>query len=308
MIEENWLEGVIALPSGLLSHTSAPINAVILNKEKSGSYIKFLNARSFEFAEPLLKTKYRLRNVQQIIREFNSLSSSDYSRDIAPSRIEENDYNLSPARYVLTDDDRKLSNFLFQFREAPLKELVEFIRPQALSHDDSSDLTFSEYGLTNVNDINHLNGKPRLVKVSKRLKKRAEKQRIQANDVLVVCRGAVGKVAFVPEGIEENAVANQAFTILRVKPGCRRMTPKALFQYFLSEFGKYQLTSLATGTTSLMLSSNEIQSMKVPGFETSQLEVLGVAHDQITEKFVQIEALRTEIENANKTTFEAITS
>ena len=34
MIEENWLEGVIALPNGLLSHTSAPINAVILNKEK----------------------------------------------------------------------------------------------------------------------------------------------------------------------------------------------------------------------------------------------------------------------------------
>ena len=86
------------------------------------------------------------------------------------------------------------------------------------------------------------------------------------------------------------------------------MTPKALFQYFLTEFGKYQLTSLATGTTSLMLSSNDIQSMKVPGFETSQLEMLGVAHDQITEKFVQIEALRTEIENANKTTFEAITS
>lgn len=308
MIEENWLEGVIALPSGLLSHTSAPINAVILNKEKSGSYVKFLNARSFEFAAPLSKSKNRLRNIQQIIREYSSVSSSDYSIDIAPSRIEENDYNLSPARYVFTDDDRKLSNFLSQFREAPLKELVEFIRPQALSHDDSSGVTFFEYGLSNLNDINHLTGEARIVKVSKHLKKRAEKQRIQANDVLVVCRGAVGKVAFVPEGIEENAVANQAFTILRVKPGCRRMTPKALFQYFLSEFGKYQLTSLATGTTSLMLSSNDIQSMKVPRFETSQLEVLGVAHDQITEKFVQIEALRTEIENANKKALEAIIS
>ena len=57
-----------------------------------------------------------------------------------------------------------------------------------------------------------------------------------------------------------------------------------------------------------MLSSNDIQSMKVPGFDKPQLEVLGVAHDQITERFLQIEALRTDIENANKTTFEAITS
>jgi type I restriction enzyme M protein len=308
VLEKNWLEGVIALPAGLLSHTSAPINAIILNKEKNCTYVRFINARTGEFVEPLSKTKNRLQNIQTIVSEFESFSIGDHTADTGTYEIEDNEYNLSPTRYVLSEGDKKFHDFLTHFRKAPLKELVEFIRPQSLSHDDRSDVTFSEYGLNNLNDINHLEGKARIVKVNKRLKKRAEKQHIQANDVLVVCRGAVGKVAFVPEGIEDNAVANQAFTILRIKQGCRRMTPKALFQYLSSEFGKYQLTSLATGTTSLMLSSKDIQSMVVPGFEKPQLEVLGIAHDQTKEKYEQIEALRTEIKNVHKTTIKAIAS
>lgn len=308
MIEENWLEGVIALPSGLLSHTSSPINAIILNKEKNSAYVRFLDARTDEFVEPLSKTKNRLQNIQTIVGEFNSFSIGDHTADVRPYEIEENEYNLSPARYILTDEDRKLYDFLSHFREAPLKELVDFIRPQALSHDEDSDITFREYGVNDLNDINHLAGKPHVIKLNKRQKKRAEKHRIQPNDVLVVCRGAVGKVGFVPEDIQEDAVANQAFTILRVKEGCRRMTPKALFQYFSSEFGKYQLTSLATGTTSLMLSSNDIQSMIVPGFEKTQLEVLAIAHEQTVEKHKQIEALQAEITKMQKTTIEAIAS
>ncbi|MDO6536260.1 N-6 DNA methylase [Alteromonas stellipolaris] len=307
IFDNNWLEGVISLPTGLLSHKSTPINILILNKEKNHDFVRFYDARTDHFAEPISKTKNRLKNVKQIISEFQQFGLSDNAIDVPEDEIENNDYNLAPSRYVSSEKDREFHDFLSHFRKAPLRELVDFIRPQSLSHDECGEATFYEYGVNNLNDINLLSGKPRTLKVNKRKQKRADRHKIKPNDVLVVCRGAVGKVGFVPEDIEDNAVANQAFTILRIKEGCRRMTPQALFQYLSSEYGKYQLTSLATGTSSLMLSSNDIHSMTVPAFEKVQQEEIAVAHQQTVDIYKRIEVLQVEIANIQKDTFERMT-
>ncbi|WP_445428793.1 N-6 DNA methylase [Alishewanella sp. HL-SH05] len=295
VIESNWLEGVIALPSGLLNHTSISVNAMVFNKTRPNQSIKFLNASTDAFIEKLSKARGKLRNAKLIVKEFTSHSDGDNSTSVKPDKVFKNEYNLSPARYVKSCADKKFEAFMSHFKSAQLKELVDIFRPQALQHDESGDTVLHEYGANNLNDINHLSGEPRVVRVNRHQLKRIEKQKVQPNDVLVVCRGAVGKAGYVPEGIKGNALVNQAFTILRVKPGCRRMSPQALFQYLSSEYGKHQLTSLATGTSAPMLSSKDIQALTVPAFSKVQQEAFAVAHQQAIEKQEKIDTLQKEL-------------
>ena len=295
VIDNNWLEGVIALPSGLLNHTSISVNALVFNKTRSNRYIKFFNASSDAFIEKLSKARGKLKNAELIIKEFISYSDGDNSTSIKPDKVFENECNLSPARYVKSGADKKFAAFMSHFKPSPLTELVDIFRPQALQHDESGETVLHEYGVNNLNDIGHLCGEPRVVKVKRQQLKRIAKQKIQPHDVLVVCRGAVGKVGYVPERLKDNALVNQAFTILRIKPGCRRMSPQALFQYLSSEYGKHQLTSLATGTSAPMLSSKDIQALIVPAFSKEQQETFAVAHQQTIEKQEKIDTLQKEL-------------
>jgi type I restriction enzyme M protein len=297
IVENEWLEGVIALPRGLLTHISVDISLVILNSSKTSLTVKFMDASSKTFTRKLSKTRNQLCNVQELLDIYYNPHNYDDDLIVYSSMYEiaDTDYNLSPARYLKSKDDRKLDEFLSGFKTAALSELVDIIRPQALQNKEEGNEAFNEYGLNNLNDIDHLVGSPRRLTLDSRQSKRATKQLILPNDVLVVCRGAVGKVGFVPDNIKDNALANQAFAILRVKPLCRRMSPKALFQYLSSDYGKYQLSSLATGTTSLMLSSKDLSSMVVPALNKAQQEVMAIAHQQATDKQNTIEVLQKEL-------------
>ncbi|GAC20294.1 N-6 DNA methylase [Paraglaciecola arctica] len=296
IVENEWLEGVIALPRGLLTHISVDISLVILNSSKTSLSVKFMDASSEAFTRKLSKTLSQLCNVQQLLDIYNN--PHNYDDEIVYSskyEIADTGYNLSPARYVKSEDDRKLDEFLSGFKTAKLCELVDIIRPQSVQHNEEGNETFKEYGINNLDGIGYLAGNPRLLMLDRQKSKRAKKQMIEPNDVLVVCRGAVGRVGFVPDKIGDNALANQAFAILRVKPLCRRMSPKALFQYLSSDYGKYQLSSLATGTTSLMLSSKDLSSMIVPALNKAQQEVMAIAHQQAIDKQKSIDILQKEL-------------
>ena len=306
IIEKNWLEGVISLPSGLLNKTSPPLSMMILNKQKQNENIQFVNAISDQFQEPLSKSKNQLKNANQIVSEFINFKNGLHSANVKVKTIKKNHYNLSPARYVTSKADEHLNDFLNKFKEAPLDELVTFSRPQSLANDEQASSVFYEYGLNNLNEINHLSGSARVVKIKTSRLERVKSNMIKPFDVLVVCRGAVGKVGFVPEDIPKNAVANQAFVILRIKEGCRRMTPQALFQYFKSEYGQYQLSSLATGTTSPSLASNDIKSLILPKFEKLHLGVLDNAHQKEMELQSQLDSVRKQMQNNSNDAFKSL--
>jgi len=288
MIENNWLEGVIALPTGLLSDKSIGINVLVLNKAASHRRIKFLDASGDKFFRKLSKNQKQLVGIESILKAYGSLSDTHELVQVLPYEVEENEYNLSPSRYVSSEEDKKLYTFLSSLKTDRLDKLVDIIRPQALMDDEQGHQLFHEYGLSSLNEIGHLTGQPRVVSVNKKQVKRAEKQQIQPNDVLVVCKGGVGQVGFVPDNIKQPAVANQAFAILRVKERCRRMTPEALFQYLLSDYGKYHLKSLATGTTSLILSSKDLSNITVPALNKEQQRILEETHRQVVEKHKKI--------------------
>ncbi|MBL4244675.1 N-6 DNA methylase [Vibrio fluvialis] len=299
VVNRNWLKAVIALPSNLLSLTSIPVSIMVFDKHKVNDSVLFIDASSRHFIDKSSRVRNKLTNNEQILSIYNSFDNSEFSKLCSIEDIEAMDYNLSPSRYVLTNEDMKLKHFLEQYPTAKLSELVEIVRPQALKHDADAEVEYIEHNLTSLNTIGQLEGDGKLIKVSTKDVVKAEKQKIQAGDVLVSCRGAVGRVALIDDRIEDNVIASQAFAILRLKPHVNNLSSVALYQYFTSEFGQQQLSSLVTGTTAQMLSAKDLSNMNIPVFSAEKLAELEAVRLKVIEVHQKILGLQKEIEQIN---------
>jgi type I restriction enzyme M protein len=299
VVNRNWLKAVIALPSNLLSLTSIPVSIMVFDKHKVNDSVLFIDASSSHFIDKSSRVRNKLTNNEQILSIYNSFDNSEFSKLCSIEDIEAMDYNLSPSRYVLTNEDMKLKHFLEQYPTAKLSELVEIVRPQALKHDADAEVEYIEHNLTSLNTIGQLEGDGKLIKVSTKDVVKAEKQKIQAGDVLVSCRGAVGRVALIDDSIEDNVIASQAFAILRLKPHVNNLSSVALYQYLTSEFGQQQLSSLVTGTTAQMLSAKDLSNMNIPVFSAEKLAELEAVRLKVIEVHKKILGLQKEIEQIN---------
>lgn len=300
MIANNWVQAVVALPSHLLPHTSISISALILDKKNTNDIVTFIDASGEEFSEKSSRTRRKLVNTDKIINALNSRDDTQISVRVPAKQIIANDYNLSPARYVLSEDEKVLEHFLESHQTAKLEDLVDIIRPQAVKHDDAGVELFTEYNVSNLNGIGQISKQGKVINVLKNDLNRTEKQTIQQNDVLVVCKGAVGKIGIVETQLSSNAIASQAFSILRVKPHINGITPTALFQYLNSKYGQLQLASLVTGTTSLMLSAKDLSSMLIPLLPANKIKQANQVRIDVIEAFKKIEQAKLEIKILNK--------
>lgn len=299
VVNHNMIKAVISLPANLVARTGIPISVLVLDKRKTCNTIKFIDASSDVFTDKSSRTRNRLNNIDRILEAYNSSENTDISVHASPQEIKDNEYNLSPSRYVLSENDKELSSYLSQFKTAKLEELVEIVRPQALKHTESGEEIYYEYNLSNLDEIGFIQGEGKKICVDQNDIAKAKKQTIKASDVLVVCKGAVGKVGFAGGEIEFNAIASQAFSILRVKPHISSITAEALYQYLASKYGQLQLSSLATGTSALMLSAKDLNTLEVPLFTTEKLNQIKAVRQQIIDTNKQIQSLRSDIKRLN---------
>ncbi|TOF36174.1 hypothetical protein CGJ24_15660 [Vibrio parahaemolyticus] len=299
VLEGNWLKAVIALPSNLLDSTSIPLSIVVFDKHKTNDSVLFIDASGEHFIDKASRVRNKLANSEQIRSIYNAFENSEFSKVCSIAEIEAMDYNLSPSRYVLTNEDVVLKQFLEQYPTAKLSELVEIVRPQAVKHDADADAEYIEHNLTSLNTIGQLEGAGKKIKVASKEIAKVEKQKIQAGDVLVSCRGAVGRVALIDDSIEDNVIASQAFAILRLKPQVNNLSSVALYQYLTSAFGQQQLSSLVTGTTAQMLSAKDLSNMDVPVFSAEKLAEFEMVRFNVIEVHQKILGLQKEIEQIN---------
>lgn len=299
VLEKNWLKAVISLPSNLLSSTSIPLSIVVFDKQKTNNSILFIDASSKHFIDKSSRVRNKLTNIEQIQSIYNAFESSEFSKVCSIADIEAMDYNLSPSRYILTEEDMKLKQFLKQYSTVKLFELVEIVRPQAVKHSADAEAEYIEHNLTSLNTIGQLEGNGKRVKVAAKDIAKVEKQKILEGDVLVSCRGSVGRVALVDDTIEDNLIASQAFAILRLKPYVDKLLSVALYQYLISEFGQQQLSGLVTGTTAQMLSAKDLSNIDIPVFSSEKLAELELVRLNVLEAHQKIIELQKDIEEIN---------
>lgn len=105
ILEDDLLEAVVGLPSGLFYGTGIPACLLIINKNKTADRkgkVLFINGE-LEFEEGKNQNKLRDRDIIKIVHTFDTFTSiKRYSRVVTLADIAENDYNLNIRRYADT--------------------------------------------------------------------------------------------------------------------------------------------------------------------------------------------------------------
>ncbi len=108
LIDNNYVDCVIQLPSNLFYGTSIATCIMVLKKSKPENSTLFIDA-SNEFVKVTNNNKLMQDNMDKIIEAFRTREDIEhFSRLVPNSEIEEQDYNLSVSTYVEQKDTREV--------------------------------------------------------------------------------------------------------------------------------------------------------------------------------------------------------
>lgn len=105
LIDDNYLEAVVGLPTNLFFGTGIPAAILIFNKAKKNENTLFIDA-SKAYEDGKKQNKLRPEDIEKIVDAYRDFTEIEkYSHVAALSEIQENDYNLNIPRYVDTFEE-----------------------------------------------------------------------------------------------------------------------------------------------------------------------------------------------------------
>ncbi len=108
LVDNNFVETVIALAPNLFYGTSIAVNILVLSKHKSDNTTQFIDATSL-FKKETNNNVLTDEDISQIINLFSDKKDVDYlAQSVDNSQIAKNDYNLSVSSYVEAKDTREV--------------------------------------------------------------------------------------------------------------------------------------------------------------------------------------------------------
>ena len=112
LVDNNFVETVIALPPNLFYGTTIAVNILVLSKHKMDTKTQFINASGPGFFRK--ETNNNVldeEHIREIIKIFDQKEDIEaIAKSIDNKRIAENDYNLSVSSYVEAKETRKEIN------------------------------------------------------------------------------------------------------------------------------------------------------------------------------------------------------
>lgn len=110
LIDNNFVETIIALAPNLFYGTSIAVNIMVLSKNKLDTKVQFIDASSKEFYKKETNNNILTeKNIEDIIRLFSSKEDKAYiSKSVDRDEIANADYNLSVSSYVEAKDTREV--------------------------------------------------------------------------------------------------------------------------------------------------------------------------------------------------------
>jgi len=123
LIDNNFIDCIIQLPSNLFYGTSIATCIMVLKRSKTDNRTLFIDA-SEEFVKVTNNNKLTDENIARIVDEYVSRTDEEhFSRCVPYEEIAENDYNLSVSTYVEPEDTREVIDIVKL--NAEIEEIVE---------------------------------------------------------------------------------------------------------------------------------------------------------------------------------------
>ena len=110
LVDNNFVETVISLPSNLFYGTSIAVNILVLSKHKNDATTQFIDASGEDFFKKETNNNVLLpEHIKRIVEIFGNKEEVQYvATSVDNAKIAENDYNLSVSSYVEAEDKREV--------------------------------------------------------------------------------------------------------------------------------------------------------------------------------------------------------
>lgn len=110
LVDNNFVESVISLPSNLFYGTSIAVNILVLSKHKTEPKTQFIDASGEDFFKKETNNNVLLpEHIDRIVEIFGNKEEVQYvATCVDNAKIAENDYNLSVSSYVEAEDKREI--------------------------------------------------------------------------------------------------------------------------------------------------------------------------------------------------------
>jgi len=107
LIEENFLDAVVGLPTNLFFGTGIPAAILIFNKSRKTKDVLFIDA-SHEYQEGKKQNTLRVQDIEKAVDAYKKFETVEkYSYRASIDEIKENDFNLNIPRYVDTFEEEE---------------------------------------------------------------------------------------------------------------------------------------------------------------------------------------------------------
>ena len=127
LVDNNFVETVIALAPNLFYGTSIAVNIMVLSKHKTDTKIQFIDASGEEFYKKETNNNVLTEeHIEAIIQLFANKEDKEYiSKSVDNDKVAEENYNLSVSSYVDAKDTREVIDI--QALNADIKKTVSNI-------------------------------------------------------------------------------------------------------------------------------------------------------------------------------------
>ena len=301
LVKRNWLDAVVALPSGAHAATNLEGLLLVLKQERvAGTPIKMIAAH--ELLNPSRAKSGKVwdaNGVKELAQILNNKSEYSYARLITAEELEENSFSLQVNRYLHSEGDLMLQRYLDSRTTVQLGDLAEIKRPVAsLGRQEDDGIEVREVAPGDIDDSGQLRQGSKRIRLPEAVLAKGRQQLLEQGDVLLSIKGGLGKVAVVQD-LEHPTVPGQAFCVVRLRPNAP-LTPAALVQYLRSAVGQTLLDKAGQGTAVAFVPMGEVKSLPVVIPNTSELQRAEVLKQESVALSREVEELSRKLQRLSR--------
>jgi len=274
LVKRNWLDAVIALPSGGNSATNLEGLLLVLKKDRSvGAPIQMVAAQELLIQRKGKSSKqlWDTNGVKELTQLLNHRRDSSCARLIPAQELEANGFSFQVSRYLHSEDDLALQRYLDSRSTVQLGDLAEIRRPVAsLGRQEDDGIEVREVTPGDIDDSGQLHQGTKLIRLPEAALAKGRQHLLERGDVLLSIKGGLGKVSVVQD-LEQPTVPGQAFCVVRLRPNAP-LTPAALVQYLRSAVGQTLLNKAGQGAAVSFVPMGEVKGLPVVIPSSSELQ------------------------------------
>ena len=234
---------------------------VLQHKRKSQEKIAIVSGNFLLSSTPkAANQKWEETAIEDLVSLLNNPKDSDICRLVTAKEIEDNGYKLQVSRYLKSDEESAIEDFLATRDTVNLGDIAEIKRPlTSFGKKSEKGVTLKEVTIGDINNSGLIGKGSKTIQIPETVMAKGRDQLLAEGDVLLSIKGSIGKAGVVGDLVDQT-VPGQAFCVVKLRPNAP-LNSKALVQYLRSEIGQCLFQKRSQGTGVAFIPMGDVKSI-----------------------------------------------